>query len=304
MLLNHLVNIAPIVFGKLCSAVPLASHDLTLQLNIPHVSPHQDDSDFASSETVYGIAEALERLQSKNSGVHQLSQSSHEQIIKQDLVSTDFYSYSILFNLSVSGEIWGYTQKPGYYQFADGTVSTDVSANDIGNDIALLNPKDLTDHILKAIDKLNNLTYDFLDAKICGGTQSLRQVLDPLRSSDTMTALIAKGPTGVSISLATAVQGATTANIESVAASAVAFVTIVNNGIIHRISEQGWIDFVDAFIVEIYLALGHRIANQAQLLVDGDCVAPDDAVDGMNGLVLTLEDLMSAELQKQELQEL
>ena len=304
MLLNNIIVLVPVLFRMFCSAIPVTLSEATLQLNAPFVKSYQDDSDFASSETVYGIAEGLERLQSRNSGFRQLSQSTHEQIIKQDLVSTEFYSYSILFNLSVSGEIWGYTQKPGYYQFTDGTVSNDVSANDIGNDIALLDSQDLKDHILKAIDALNNLTYQYLDASICSGTQSLRQVLDPIRSSEAMTALIAKGPAGISIFLTTATQGAAPANTQAIAASAMAFVTIMNNGIIHRIFEQGWIDFVDAFIVEIYLALGNRIANRAEIFVDGDCVAPYDAVAGMNGLTSTLEDFMSADVHKQELQEL
>ena len=119
-----------------------------------------------------------------------------------------------------------------------------------------------------------------------------------------MTASIAKDSSGVSISLTTGVQATSPTKAEFTAASAMSFVTIINNGILQRLFEQGWIDYVDAFIVEIYLALGHRIASQAELLSDGKCVEPQDAVTGMNTLTETLDDFLNTEIYEAEPQEL
>ena len=302
MLPNRFLHLVPYTFGSICSAFP-AVHDV-IQSPILPTSSYQDAADFESSETVYGIAEGLGRLQSKNLGIKQLSENTHTQIIKQDIVSTKFYSYSIPFNLSVSGGIWGYTQKPGYYRFADDYTSMDASANDIGNDLALLAPEDLTAHVREAIEELNNITYPYLDETICGGPRSLREALNTLGSREAMTASIVKGSSGVSISLTTGVQSTSLVNDEFTAASAVSFVTIINNGILQRVFEQGWIDYVDAFIVEIYLALGHRIADQAAILADGKCVEPEDAVAGMNTLNDTLDEFLNTEIYEEEPPEL
>ena len=302
MLPTRFFFLVPLTFGRICSALPTIPDVAQVPLSNP--SSYEDVGDFESSETVYGIAEGLGRLQNRNLDIKQLSENTHTQIIKQDIVSTKFYSYSIPFNLSVSGGIWGYTQKPGYYRFADDTFSDEVSANDIGNDLALLTPENLTSHVLTAIEELNNITYPYLDDYICGGPRNLRAALNTLGSRDVITALIGKGSSGISISLTTSVAQTSPIKAESVAASAVSFVTILNNGILQRIYEQGWIDYVDAFIVEIYLALAHRIADQSDALADGNCIDPEDAVAGMNTLSETLDGFLDREIYEREPQEL
>ena len=233
-----------------------------------------------------------------------MSRRKDDQVISQDLVSTQLYLQNITYRLSVDGGMWGYNQRPGYYRLAKGTVLLDSSVVDIGNDIVSLRPNELRNHIFESVEKLNNLTYAFLDVKICGGAGSLSHVLGPVLSGKTMTAYVSNTLRGVDITLRTGEQAPLSASLDSIAASAVAFLAIVNNSIIHRISALSRVDLVDAFIIEIYLALGHRIAQQAQMSVQGGCVALRDVVTGMDSLSVTLEELMNSKVQVKTVQEL
>ena len=305
MLISQVLFTTSLFFSAFACAMFLPTKDRSSRPT--DISPgkiHEEIERFPSSETVFEIAKGLGKVQKRKSSLHRLSQKTVGQIVNQDIVSTQFHFFNTTFNLSINGGIWGYNQKPGYYRFANGTVSTDSSTVDIGNDIALLGPRQLTVHVLQSVEELNNVAYLFLGVKVCGGDRNLHQVLNPLPSDKVMTAMVSKAPTGVSIGLKTGAQIVPPASLDSAAALAVAFVTIMNDGILQRIHELGWVDLVDALVVEVYLALGHRVAEQAQALTHGDCVPPRHVVAGMDAVSVTLESLTSQKMHDEEVQEL
>lgn len=287
----HPLIITPFLFGALIPALALPVNGASLQLDRHSAADVRHNArKFIGSESVFEIAEELVSLRTGELEQQQTAQDIDEQIIAQDVVSTQFRTIDTDIYLSVSGGLWGYNQKPGYYKSARGTVSNDRSAVQIANDILTLNAGELKDHVTQSIQELNNLTYPLLAAKICGGDLNIEQVLDPAQSSEVMLATISNKPAGLSIILQSGTPHVISANDDSIAISAVAFISVVNNGILQRISEKDGLDWVDALIIEIYLALGHRCAEHAQQFVHGDCIAPSEAVAGMNSLNVILKE--------------
>lgn len=306
-MLSHYIPliISPFLFSALVPALALPVNDASLQPVLrSEISNQNNVRAFIGSETVFEIAEEFSSLRTGELSRQETSQDIHEQIISEDVVSTQFRTINTNVLISISGGLWGYNQKPGYYRSARGTVSNDRSAVEIANDILSLSPEELKDHVTKSIEGLNNLTYPLLAAKICGGTPSILEVLASTQSSEAMMAKVANKPAGLSIALQSGSPQIISANEDFIAIFAMAFLSVMNHGILQRISEKDGVDRVDALIIEIYLALGHRFAVHAQQYVHGDCIAPKDAVAGMNALNVILEEAVGSRTQEELVPEL
>ena len=197
-----------------------------------------------------------------------------------EMLSVQFEALKQTFNLTVRTEPLGHWHTIGYYRFVNGTVSTSVRSVEIKDDIANLKPRYLAYHILTAIDSIDNQTSPILDKFICGGGANALYYRNLRGVGDPWIAIIDERATGAELplTLQSAARAATFSNSETlIAASAVSFIAIMNDGISHRLGKQGWVEPVEAYIIEVFLAIAREIAKQAEMVETKECVRPDFA---------------------------